>query len=136
VRSQLEDWISSRGAVDLLGTATAAAAPQLDPVVEAALESLTHWVNLGTGLVAPEDKAAAVTDLQTLHRAGYHINPDEVMAWAMRNGWSNRGANELRDVARRVLEGRAFRIMKGLYKPGPELIAYWKEQAAKKKPTK
>jgi uncharacterized protein YjcR len=70
-----------------------------------------------------------------LHRAGYKIDPNEIMSWAMTHGWSNRGANEFADVARGVLDGRSFRVAKGFLAPGPERLTYWKEKV-NQKPTK
>jgi hypothetical protein len=127
------EWIKAGQAIDLLGKAQTSAAPRFDPVVEQALESLTISVNLSTALANPIDKTAAVTFLRVLHRARYKMDPGAILAWAMSHGWSARGAQELSDVARGVLEGRAYRVVKNAFRSDAELIAHWKERAAKKK---
>jgi hypothetical protein len=128
----LTDWIRGRRAKDLTGSAQTAAPLQLDPVVEQALMSLTRSVNLSTALSNPMDKTMAVTNLRVLQRAGYKWTAADILAWAMGNGWSNRGAQELADVARGVKEGRRFQVIKNMLRSDSELIAYWKEQAEKK----
>jgi hypothetical protein len=132
VLDSLKDWIRGRQAKDLMGTAPTVTGPQLDPVVEQALESLTRTVNLGTALSNSMDKTAAVSYLRALERAGYKWSPEDILAWAMGHGWSNRGAQELADVARGVKEGRRFQVIKGALRSDPELIAYWKERAQQK----
>jgi hypothetical protein len=125
----LTDWIRGRQAKDLTGSVQPAAAPQLDPVVEQALESLTRSVNLGTALSNFMDKTMAVTNLRVLQRAGYKWTPADILAWAMGHGWSNRGAQELAEVARGVKEGRRFQVIKNAFRSDAELLAYWKERA-------
>jgi hypothetical protein len=122
-------WIQARCALDLLGQRSTPPTPGIaDPVVGAAMRSLTSRVNLSSGLVHPRDKAAAVQALQILKRNGHRYAPQELQAWAMANGWDGRGARQLSEYAAGVLAGKAYRT--GAAAWGPEVVNYWSEDAA------
>jgi hypothetical protein len=80
-----------------------------NPAVEAALEMLTHTVNLSTGLSHPSDKTQAVKLFRLLFDNGELYDADSVRAWAMRNGWTPEGADELRAVAQAVSERKRIK---------------------------
>jgi len=123
-------WIQARGAIDLLGKRATAATPGIaDPVVGAAMRSLTNRVNLSSGLVHPRDKAAAVQALQVLKRNGHRYEPQELQTWAMANGWDGRGARQLSEYAAGVLAGKAYRT--GAAAWGPDVMDYWREDAGR-----
>jgi hypothetical protein len=130
----LVEWIKARRAVDLMGSALTPATPQLDPVVEVVLESLTASVNLGTALGHPMDKSRAVAHLETLRRSRYDLDPEGILAWAMDHGWSNRGAQELAEIVRGVNDGKRFKVNRDMFRPDDELMAHWREQAEKRRP--
>lgn len=103
-------WATARRATDLLDPDAARGAPVIrDPVVAAALSSLTMVVNLGTGLGHPSDRGRAIETFRLLRGGGHSWSPDEVQAWAMANGWDMHGASEVREVAEGVLEGKRYR---------------------------
>jgi hypothetical protein len=81
-----------------------------DPVVEEALKALTKRINLGTGLLHPNDKKAAVQLLRLLQQKGYKFDADSMRAWAVRNGWTPEGADQLQDVADGILLRKRFRV--------------------------
>jgi hypothetical protein len=86
---EIDTWRRARRAVDLLGRQPIAPAPSIaDPVVEAAMTSLTHMVNLSTGLHHPDDRSSAIQAFRILERNRHRIDPAEIRAWAMVNGWS------------------------------------------------
>lgn len=80
-----------------------------NPVVEEALKMLTHSVNLSTGLSHPSDKEAAVELFLILYKNKELYNPDSIRAWALRNGWTPKGADQLRSVAQAILDRRPIR---------------------------
>jgi hypothetical protein len=97
------------------------------PLLEFALKSLTGAVNLSTGLVHPRDRAAAVDLFRLLFRDGERWDPDAVRAWALRNGWTARGADDLREVAEGVLQGR--RLQGGNPMSWrPDIIEYFRQE--------
>ncbi len=126
--SDIEPWRRARQPVDLLGTAPPSPSPAInDPIVRAAMKSLTSSVNLTTGLSHPSDKDHAVETFKVLKRAGHDWNPDDVHAWALANGWTNRGADDLRKYAAGVRSGRSFRTTG--YGLNKDVVTYWKELA-------
>jgi len=74
----------------------------VSPVVAEALKDLTAMVNLGTGLSHPSDKAAARDTLWILFSNGEWSSPSLMRAWAVRNGWTTSGADDLRAIAERI----------------------------------
>jgi len=129
-REDLMDWLRSQAATDLSGKGESFDAPSLaDPVVAAALRSLTSLVNLGTGLSHPSDRASAIQMFRTLKRHGYAFDPAEVYQWAAGNGWSGKGADELRDIAEGVNANRRFRVERQMFRD--DIIEIWRTEAAK-----
>jgi hypothetical protein len=80
-----------------------------NPVVEEALKMLTSTVNLSTGLTHPSDKEAAVQLFRQLYKKRELYDPNSIRAWALRNGWAPKGADQLRDVAQAILDRRPIR---------------------------
>lgn len=71
---------------------------------------LSAAVNHNNALIQAYEKAYAVRTLQELHRAGHRYNVDDLCAWALANGFTDREVVNLRDYATRVLAGRGFRL--------------------------
>jgi hypothetical protein len=81
-----------------------------NPVVIAALRSLTKAVNLSTGIHHPSDRQAAIDLFERLNDAGESYNPDEVRAWLIREGgWAPTDADDVRSIAASILAGRRIR---------------------------
>ncbi|MGD8564153.1 MAG: hypothetical protein PVG03_16555 [Desulfarculaceae bacterium] len=99
----------------------------LEPVVIAALKSLTNRVNLSTGLSHPSDKEAADQMFRILKRNKYHLDPGEIRAWALRNGWSSRGADQLKKLAEKILKLKRVVISK---RPvwNERILEMWKKE--------
>ncbi len=97
-------------------------------VVEEALKMLTNSVNLSTGLSHPSDRAAAVGLFRLLYRNKELYDPDSIRAWALRNSWTPEGADQLRTVARAILDRRPLR---GGRQPhwSPNIIEVLRERA-------
>lgn len=125
---EVATWARGRSAVDLK-TGKGQAAPKVsDPVVEAALRDVTIRVNLGSGLVHPSDKAAAVEAFRILKDGGHRWARDEVEAWAIANRWSVEYASDLGDVSERVQEGRRFQVPRGRSWT-PRILDMWRQAA-------
>ena len=73
------------------------------------MKMLTSTVNLSTGLTHPSDKACTVELFRLLHKNEEPYDPDSIRAWAVKNGWSPEGADELRRIAKAVLDSRPIR---------------------------
>jgi len=81
-----------------------------NPVVEEALKTLTKRVNLSTGLSHPSDRDAAIELFRILLKNNELFDPVAIRAWAIRNGWTSEGADELKDIAEGVLKGKRYRV--------------------------
>ncbi len=125
---EIDTWRSARGAVDLLGKLPASTAPSIsDPVVEAAMKSLTDRVNLSTGLSHPSDRSSAIQAFKILKGNDHPFDPREIRAWAMANGWEAEDARNLSDYAERVLSGKKCRTDHPMWKS--DIIEIWQDQA-------
>jgi hypothetical protein len=131
IRGELEDWKAAWGPVDLRSGSEAKPGEVSDPVAFQALVSLTASVNLGTGLSHPSDRSTAINTFRILKANSIPFDPDEVRSFAARNGWNAEDATELRDVARKVLEGRRLRSDNMLR---DDVIDFWREGAEKENP--
>jgi hypothetical protein len=101
----------------------------LDPVVEVALEHLSSWINIGTGLAAPEDMKAAVEASRLLAAAGYDLRPKEIESWALLHDWTPDGAADLRQVSEGVLKRSRFTPVGSGPAWVPHILAHWRAEA-------
>lgn len=99
-----------------------------NPVVEAAMQSLTVRVNLSAALAHPSDKAAAVWALKLLTQAGEPFDPAEIRAWAVTHHWRPQDAKEIADIAQKFLDGR--RVQAGACAWAKHIIKQWRDTAA------
>jgi hypothetical protein len=130
---ELEDWIAGHQATDLTGQGDAPAAPTItDPVVEKAMQSLTSRVNLSTGLGHPLDHDAAVGAFRALRRAGHRWTGDEIQAWAVAHGWTDRHARQLRGIAERIAAGRTVRSRGRGWRE--DIVAVWEAEVEGREP--
>ncbi|WP_196800537.1 DUF1889 family protein [Thioalkalivibrio sp. ALJ3] len=74
----------------------------MSPLVEEALISLTNRVNLSTGLLHYSDESAAKELFKLLHKEGEILNEDEIASWAAKNGWKDKHAKDLGELAGRM----------------------------------
>lgn len=127
-RDGVDQWKANWGSTELRsGVAAGEPATVGNPVVVAALESLTIGVNLSTGLSHPSDKGRAVQMFRLLRDAGEPFVPTEVQAWAVRHGWRPGDARELAQLAQAILDRRAIRGGTMLWRK--DIVDYWREQA-------
>jgi hypothetical protein len=123
-------WAAARGAIDVRsGDVPERFDRCTDPVVEIALRDLSLQVNRNTGVVAPEDREAAIRTLRLLHDGGHRVDPREVFTFAIANRWYGDGAVGLRELAEGVLQGRRFSL-RGHYHMAPEALESWRRDAA------
>lgn len=80
-----------------------------NPVVEEAMKLLTKRINLSTGLAHPRDKGATVDLLRKLRDKNEHFDPDSLKAWALRNNWTPKGAEDLRVYAQAIIDRKRIR---------------------------
>jgi len=109
INKEREKWIQTWNPEIIGGDEVEIEDLDLDPRLERALSALTGIINVSTGLTHSSDKESSIQLLQILHRNGIQLKPDNMKTWALKNGWTSNGANQLQDIAQRILEGRRFR---------------------------
>lgn len=109
INKEREKWIQTWNPEIIGGDEVEIEDLDLDPRLERALSALTGIINVSTGLTHSSDKESSIQLLQILHRNGIQLKPDNMKTWALKNGWASNVANQLQDIAQRILEGRRFR---------------------------
>lgn len=129
VSTDIDGWKTNWNPTDVrTGESGGSEETATNPVVVAALESLTSRVNLSTGLGHPSDKASAVQMFKALKKAREDFDPEQVRAWAVRHGWHPEDARELGEFAQKVMEGRPVRGGKQkMWRD--DIVAIWREDA-------
>ncbi len=121
-------WRAARAAVDLLGNKDSASPPAIAaPVVEQALSSLSLAVNLVTGLSSRDHRDSAIHTFRILTENGYTYDSVEIRAWAMANGWTAEGSQDLARIAVEVDEGKKHRV--GPSSWSDDVIEQWRSDA-------
>lgn len=125
-------WLKARQPVEI-GGAQSILPPSvdIDPIARVALEQLTRFVNLGTGLVHPSDRSYAIEILKALAAGHKRLQPDDAHAWSIHHGWRPDGANDLRELVIGVAAGKRYRHSRMSRSPS-ELLAMWEHEAGKK----
>ena len=129
-RADIDAWKRAWNPTDLrTGDRPHTADPAVtNPVVLAALESLTIRVNLSTGLGHPSDKAAAVQLFLALRNGGERFDPDQVHAWAASHGWRAAHARQLGELARKIADRRTVRAgQQQAWRP--DILTIWRADA-------
>jgi hypothetical protein len=103
-------------------------AVSLDPVVRVALRRLGQMVNHANNLAGVLDRRDAIAVLTVLHRAGYRLPKDEVCAFALAQGWPDRGARRLRDWAGEIDAGVRKRV-NGPWPLREDVIEVWRGES-------
>jgi hypothetical protein len=100
-------WVAATAAVNLDPSAggTTPPMPSIDPVVRQGLIQLGHGVNHSNALTGSMDKADAVGFFRLLVDNRLPIQPDALYAHALAEGWPERGAARLREMAVQVAKG-------------------------------
>lgn len=108
LEKDVEDWIRAWQPHEIGEDAEVAGSIALsNPIVAAAMDDLVVLINVGTGIVSPTDKAHAIEIFRCLKLNGTTYDPDEIRAWLVAEAGMEPGdANDVRDLAQRILDGR------------------------------
>ena len=66
-----------------------------DAIIESALSSLTNTINLSHTILNPRDKEHADNTIRVLRRKKHTEDSSNIRAWAIKNGWHPKAADEL-----------------------------------------
>lgn len=82
-------------------------------VVEEALKVLTTLMKRPHTsdiiIRSTNDREMAVELFKILVKYGEHYDPDEILKWARREGWTSEGADELKEMSQKIQERRRIR---------------------------
>ena len=109
IDKEREEWIQTWNPEIIGGDEVEIEDLDLDPRLERALSALTGVINVSTGLTHSSDRESAIQLLQILYRNRIQLKPDNMKTWVLQNGWTSSGANQLQDIAQRIIERRRFR---------------------------
>lgn len=79
-------------------------------IVEKAIEKLSFVINVSTGLAHPLDESRAKELFKELHRRSIKIEYQEVYELAIKNGWIERHAKKLAEIAEKIGNGGVVKI--------------------------
>lgn len=128
--NSIDNWKAKWSPIDLVTGELASRGSEevvSNPVVLQALLTATQRANIANG-VTGYNRDHLIRVFQLLWAHGEGADPDEVEAWAARNGWGARHGAEIGALARGVQEGKRFRVGSG-GSLNPEVIDFWRERA-------
>lgn len=108
-------------------TALPAAVADVSELLGTALASITVSINIGSGLVDPDDRAMAVGLFRAFRDGNEPCDPAAARTWAVNHGWTAAGAQQLEQVGREVQSGVQHRTVRAL--PG-NILGLWRDKAA------
>lgn len=82
----------------------------MTPLLNKALEKLNARVNGSTGGGHPLDESTKKTLFKWLHEQGEVLSSDEISNWAKENGWTDKHAMQLGELAERIGSGARVQI--------------------------
>ena len=82
----------------------------MNPILRKAIESLSHVVNVSTGLAHPLDDSRAKEIFKALRKQGIPINQDDVYSAAIANAWPEQHAKTLSELASKIGNGGRVQI--------------------------
>ena len=104
------DWLTAHEAIDVTDpTRVPLPATIEDGVVLAALEDISSAVNLSTGMTHYRDHQLVISHLKCLKHSNRELIPEEIVSWALANGWAREHTDRLEDTVKRINAGKAFR---------------------------
>jgi hypothetical protein len=126
VKGELDDWIRTWTPVELHGK-TVEVEPYSGPswIVIKALESLTHGINMSTGISHPSDNQKAKTIALALHKYETSLHPTEIKSYLVgKLNWTQDNASKFTNLIQTLNDGRYF---KGGRRTGlREIYKQWK----------
>lgn len=101
-----------------------------DVVIESALSSLTNTINLSHSILHPRDKEHADSTIRVLMRKKHTENSSNVRAWAIKNGWHPKAADELEKLWVKIFSLKNTPKVKDSTQ-AKRLYEYWIENSKK-----
>ena len=123
---EARSWIKTWNAIELGQPELQAGSPLIEnKVVEESLKSLIGLINKSTGIKHPNDRSRTIELFEILKNEGEIFNPEEIKSWLIaKGGLKPEDADEIADVATKVIEGRKLRRSKGNW--AKNVIELWR----------
>lgn len=127
---RLRPWVTV-ARPELLGDASAwrVLTPNLDPVVEEGMKSLTLRINHNNTIAAGYEKDDVVSTLLALHDAGYALDGPALAGWAVAHGWTSDNPKLLENYVTAINQGSRPRVRRGLT---PGLVDYFRDRVERR----
>ena len=132
IPEEIHGWIATWGATDLLSGKSQRQNP-LSPVVEEALRTLTRRVNVSTGILHPNDRAAAIDLFKRLRGARFKLEPEKIRQWLVRHNWAPRDAGAVKTLVEAIIDRRPIRGGRRAW--ADDIIDQLKSRVAKRAPS-
>lgn len=101
-----------------------------NPVVEAALESITSRINLANRILNPRDEEAVKDAFRILRAHNQIEDPKNIRAWCIKNGWDSEGADEALKHATKAFNLKSKPSQYGQHW-ADSIYVQWKSRAGK-----
>lgn len=130
LESDYGDWLTARRAMDVTKPNVVPASPTIsDAIVLEAMKDVTPTINFANNLSTSRDRTVVIRYLQYLVRHGHELMAEEIVPWAMANGWTHISAEKLRDIVAGVNAGRTFRGLDSRpIRDRGKLLKRWREE--------
>ncbi|WP_041257669.1 hypothetical protein [Fibrella aestuarina] len=108
---KVQKWIQTWNPIDIrTETSTLDQVQEPSCIVKKALEELTDYVNMGTGIVHPDDNERAKTIIMALHKYEPALDSNLVGAYLVRElNWDNRHAQDVEKLIITLNNGKHFK---------------------------
>lgn len=115
--ADISTWIERWNPGVLGKPATAPVKLISDPVVEAALRSLTDRINPSHKTLNERDKQHATEYLKILRAKGHSLDADRIKSWAIKNHWYLKASEDLHKIAKKISNLKGKPNLKGINDP-------------------
>lgn len=123
----IDNWIRT-WSPHIVGQADSAAAPLIsDPIVAAALSSLTTCVNLGNHGLHGHYAEQTDRTLGILRAKNHPLDAEAMKLWAIKHGWHPKMAGDLEKKAKKVVDRKTKPGLRS-FEGGAETYAYWQSK--------
>ncbi len=128
--AKIQDWVQTWSANEYGQTAIVATI-SLPPLVEKAMQGLCCMINKSTGITHPSDRSATIHLFVMLHKARVELDLVAIRRWLVAVAkLKPSDADEIQEIAKKVLEGKRLRYETGQWKAN--IIDIWQSELAVK----
>ncbi len=129
MKDSIDDWINAHNPTELRGKENENLFDEIHPIIKLALDNLTSYINLSTGIRHHSDNVEAKTTVLVLTKYHKDINPAQIEGYLVKSNWDASYAKKFADLIRTIQNGKYF---KGGRRTGlRDKYNYWKRTIEK-----